>query len=176
MIVDGYPNFYQTERLKMRPLNLDDTVVWRQFLADENCTRYFPSFMKMPFKEHAIIWVEKQICRYRDKKGGLLALIDKESGAFVGQAGLLVQDVNGVAELEIGYHLLPQFWGKGFASEASVFFRHLGFRIYPVKSIISIIDVRNENSKKVALKNDMKLSKNTQWRDLDVEIYRVIRK
>ena len=32
--------------------------------------------------------------------------------------GLLTQQVEGVTELEIGYHVLPSAWGKGYATEA----------------------------------------------------------
>jgi RimJ/RimL family protein N-acetyltransferase len=175
MKLENYPQNFETERLKIRPLNLDDMIVWRKFLADEKTTTYFPAYMKDKDELHALLWIEKQICRYRDKKGGLMALIEKESGRFIGQCGLLVQDVDGVSELEIGYHLMPEFWGRGFASEAANFFREIAFATTTVSSIVSIIAVKNTPSQNVAIRNGMQRSARILWRELDVYIYRITR-
>ncbi len=175
MILENYTRNFETERLKIRPLNLDDVLVWRQFLASEKTTTYFPQYMKNSGDLQALFWIEKQICRYRDKKGGLMALIEKESGKFVGQCGLLVQDVDGKNELEVGYHLLPEFWGRGYATEAAIFFRNLGFSLTEVSSIVSIIAVENKASQQVATRNGMQRGARILWRDLDVFVYRITR-
>ncbi|MBS1577911.1 MAG: GNAT family N-acetyltransferase, partial [Bacteroidetes bacterium] len=47
------------------------------------------------------------------------ALIEKESGRLIGHCGLLVQTVDNITELEIAYSLLPEFWNKGYATEAA---------------------------------------------------------
>jgi len=43
-------------------------------------------------------------------------LIDKQSGDFIGQCGLLIQTVDEIEELEVGYSILPRFWNKGYAT------------------------------------------------------------
>jgi len=175
MKILNYPNNYETERLLIRPLNLDDIIIWRTFLADERSTKHFPSYMKNRDAAHALTWIEKQICRYRDKKGGLMALIEKESGRFVGQSGLLVQQINGKEELEVGYHLLPEFWGKGLATEAAQFFKTLAFQISDVPSIVSNIEISNFPSQAVAKRNGLENSGQFKWLDLDVFIFRISR-
>ena len=40
------------------------------------------------------------------------------------------------------------------------------------ESVISIIDVRNIKSQRVAEKNGLKIEKQTRWQNLDVFIYR----
>ncbi|MBL0044007.1 MAG: GNAT family N-acetyltransferase [Flavobacteriales bacterium] len=59
--------------------------------------------------------------RYERDGSGLHALELLGTGEFVGLCGLLTQEVDGKMELEIGYHLLPGQWHKGFATEAAVF-------------------------------------------------------
>jgi len=175
MKIENYPELYETERLFIRPLNLDDIIVWRTFLADERSTKYFPEFMKNRDAAHALTWIEKQICRYRDKKGGLMALMEKESGRFIGQSGLLIQQINGQEELEVGYHLLPEFWGKGYATEAAQFFKTLAFQISDVASVVSNIEVSNFPSQAVAKRNGMQNSGQFTWLDLEVFMYRIAR-
>lgn len=87
----------------------------------------------------------------------------KKTGAFVGMCGLLVQDMDGDQRLEVGYSLLPQHHGKGFAIEAARFAREHAFAKAYDKDfdhlIVSMIHVDNKPSIKVALKNEMKLIK-----------------
>ncbi len=175
MRLKNYPKTYQTERLLLRPLDLADVNPWADFLAHPKANALFPKFLTENTREQSMLWIERQICRYRDLQGGLLAIIDKKSGEFMGQSGLLVQEVDGKKDLEVGYHLHPKFWGNGYASETANFFKTLGFQISEVNSIISIIDVRNENSKKVAHRNGMEVSKTTIWKGLNVEIFRIQR-
>jgi RimJ/RimL family protein N-acetyltransferase len=175
MIITPYPQYFESNRLKMRLLNLDDTIIWSQFLADERTTKHFPEYMRNKDYLHALTWIEKQICRYRDKKGGLMALIEKDSGRFVGQSGLLVQTINGIEELEVGYHLLPEFWGKGYATEAAQFFKNLAFEISDVSSVISNIEISNFLSQAVATRNGLQNSGQFTWHDLEVFIYRIER-
>ena len=91
---------------------------------------------------------------------------------FIGQCGLLVQTVDGIKELEIGYSILPQFWKQGYATEAakkcSIFAKENDF----VQSLISIIHIDNLPSQKVALKNGMHLDKTTVYDNNPVHIFR----
>ena len=49
-----------------------------------------------------------------------LAIEEKESGAFVGQIGFTVIENSSAGHLsELGYFMLKDFWGKGYATEAA---------------------------------------------------------
>lgn len=56
---------------------------------------------------------------YQKKHGlGFYLVFEKDSGSFIGEAGLfhlLFDDTQ--PEIEIGYHLYKQYWGKGYATE-----------------------------------------------------------
>ena len=100
-------------------------------------------------------------------------LIQKATGTFLGQCGLLIQTVDGVDELEIGYSLLPLYRGKGYAIEAARKCRDFAFENNLSDSLISIIDPDNVASQKVALQNGMKLDKCTIYKDGHYNIYRI---
>ena len=101
------------------------------------------------------------------------ALILKETGELVGICGLLVQVVDDVEELEIGYSVLPKFWLQGYAFEAAQKCKEYAFVNKFSDSLISIIHVDNIPSQKVALKNGMYLDKTTDYKDNPVHIFRV---
>ena len=79
-----------------------------------------------------------------------------------------------IKEIEVGYSLLPN-WGKGYASEAVQFFRNFGFENENLDRLISVIDIRNIASQKVAVRNGMFNDRQIKYYDLDVYIYQIIR-
>ena len=68
-------------------------------------------------------WVRGYIAtnlRHWDERGfGVWAFRDKESGEFVGRAGLRVYDLEGEEVVELLYALMPQYWNRGLATEMS---------------------------------------------------------
>jgi RimJ/RimL family protein N-acetyltransferase len=69
-------------------------------------------------RDDAVRWIEWQQRNYAEQDFGLWVLESTE-GAFVGDCGLTVQDVEGTPHVEIGYHLLPAMRGHGYATEAA---------------------------------------------------------
>ncbi|MBK9449120.1 MAG: GNAT family N-acetyltransferase [Bacteroidetes bacterium] len=170
----NYPLRIETARLYTRALTLQDAEAWTHFLENAEATQYFPKLPVTP-AERAEIWIESQLKRYSEGSYGLLALIDKESGAWIGQCGLLGQQVDGTAELEVGYHIFPEFWLQGYATEAARAFRDLGFQHNLAPSIVSIIHRENIGSQAVATNNGMKREKACEFKDMEVFVYRIWR-
>ncbi|WP_026896734.1 GNAT family N-acetyltransferase [Daejeonella oryzae] len=74
--------------------------------------------------------------------------------SFIGLAKLINLKNN---QLEIGYSLLPEFWGQGFASEIADHFINYSFKFKHVKEIIGVIDPANSVSKKLLISRGFKL-------------------
>jgi len=162
----------ETDRLLIRPIAKSDYLPWQEFIMDEAATKFFPDEWKLK-PEKSKEWIHLQLERYRENRYGLQALILKKSGEFIGQCGLLTQTIDGRNELEIGYHLIPRYWGNGYATESAGEFKKIGFENNLADSIISIIDVENIPSQKVAQRNGMIKETRTRFKDMDVYIFRI---
>lgn len=164
----------ETERLLFRNIQPADADQWIGFFTDSKTSLYWPETKGTP-EEECRKWYNKQFDRYQNDLGGMNAILEKSSGALIGHAGLLVQEVDGQQELEIAYSLLPKFWKKGYALEASQKCKTYAFENNFAESLISIISLPNVPSQNVALKNGMTLEKQTHYKNIPVYIFRIFR-
>lgn len=170
----GYRDGFRSERLITQFLTLNDVEAWAEFFEDPESLKFIPFYAFNSTIEKANFLIEKQLGRYADKQYGLQAVCDKQSGELLGICGLLLQEVAGVNEVEIGYHFLRKHWHKGYATEAAAVFKKYAFTELELPSVVSIIDISNTRSQYVALRNGMNREKQLRWRDFDVYIYRVV--
>ncbi|MDT0608087.1 GNAT family N-acetyltransferase [Croceitalea rosinachiae] len=162
----------KSERLSFRKIATTDFEAWFPFYQNPNSTKYWEGLPKNPqvaCKEQ----FDRIFERYKKGLGGMNALISMETGNLVGICGLLVQTVDEIQELEIGYSILPEHWLKGYAFEAAQKCKKIAFEEQFSDSLISIIHIDNVPSQKVALKNGMHLDKSTFYKNNPVHIYRV---
>jgi len=173
MSVYTYEDGLITERLTTRFLVPEDIQPWTSFFEDKDAIQYFPWVGNDSNAERSKQWIERQLARYKENRYGLQALITKDTNEFVGQCGLITQEVDGKQELEVGYHIFKKYWGNGYAPEAAKAFFEYGFKHKQAPSIISLIDIRNTKSQRVAEKNGLTREKQIRWMDMDVFIYRM---
>lgn len=162
----------ETERLSFRKIAPSDFETWLPFHQDPRSTQYWEGIPKDPFLA-CTEQFQRFFDRYEKNLGGMNALIKKDTEQFIGICGLLIQSVDEVEELEIGYSILPAYWKNGYASEAAIKCREYAFEHKLSTSLISIIHVDNLPSKKVARNNGMILDKTTVYKNNPVEIFRV---
>jgi [ribosomal protein S5]-alanine N-acetyltransferase len=83
---------------------------------------------------------------------GLWMLRDAATGAMVGRAVLRHLDVEGVDEVEVGYGLLPEVWGRGLATEVTLACVRIGRDRLGLESIVAITLPGHAASQRVMLK------------------------
>jgi len=169
----GYPFHDLSERIEFRPLKYDDWHVWTSFMSNSDAIRHSPSFQVEDAEQNAKKWINKQLDRYESGNFEMLALIDRKSNEFIGQCGLLTQEVDGEKELEIGYSLIKKHWGKDLATEVAIHLRNSASKNSDINSIISIIKSDTEASKSVANKLGMKYDQELVWKEIEVTIFRI---
>jgi ribosomal-protein-alanine N-acetyltransferase len=142
----------QTARLALREMARDDLDFVASMLADPEVMRFYPTTYD---RAGASEWLERQRARYARDGHALWLVTEKGSGRPVGQVGLVMQSVGGVAVPEIGYLIHRPCWRRGFATEAALGVRAHAFGRLGYDRVISLIRLENEPSRCVARKLGM---------------------
>lgn len=162
----------ETKRLILRPFNLNDLDAFSVICADPEVMRFIgdgQALDKETVRQRMVSW----IASYEERGFGLLAMTLKENKKLLGFCGLLPQEVDGEAHIELGYRLDRNFWGQGIATEAALSVRDYAFKQLGLTYIISIINVDNLTSKKVAQKIGMNHLKRIYFKGILVDVYRM---
>lgn len=70
-------------------------------------------------REGSCAWLEEEIACVRRDGTGRYAVVLRETGEVVGGVGLVRRELDGAVEVELGYHLRSDLWGRGLAAEAA---------------------------------------------------------
>nr|WP_290369231.1 GNAT family N-acetyltransferase [Bacillus sp. CECT 9360] len=81
----------------------------------------------------------------------LMVLVRKEENMPIGHVGLVPQLIDGEEEIEIGYWIVRDYWGKGYATEAAKAIRDHGINQLGKKRLITLIQPGNLASREVGM-------------------------
>ncbi|WP_297679840.1 glutamine-hydrolyzing GMP synthase [Helicobacter sp.] len=146
----------ESERVFLRPYTQADFVALHRILSDKK-TMYAwgHGFSKKESQE----WLDKQLAHYQQYGFGIWAIVEKQSGEIIGNAGLNYAEINlkGKTQevVEIGYLLHHDFWDKGYGSEAARMCVKYGFETLGLEEVYCLIKEDNLSSLKVAKKLSM---------------------
>ena len=163
----------ETERLRFEPIKHEDANLWETYFENNSNLEYLGLELISDIPLQAKEWVGFQLKRYEEDRFGLHAIIDKTTNSYIGHVGLITQNINDTLELEVGYHILPEHWRKGYASEAAIHCMKYGFENTDFESIISVIQIDNIGSQKVARNNGLKVDESIHFHGLECEIFRI---
>ncbi len=142
----------QTPRLYLRRMTQSDFGALCQILQDKDVMyAYEHAFSGAEVQE----WLDRQMGRYERYGFGLWAVILKDSGEFIGQCGLTMQEWEGREVLEVGYLFRKAYWKKGYAAEAAIACKNYAFENHLADEVYSIIRDNNVASQNVAKRNGM---------------------
>jgi len=99
---------------------------------------------------------------------GFFGLITKNSKEVIGIAGLV--DREGVDHVDIGYGLLPNFRGKGYAFEATKAIYDYGYKQLKLEKIVAIVNPDNPTSIQLLSKLGMEFEKMVRLPDEEKDI------
>ena len=144
----------ETERLQLRPWTSGDFDALAAFYADDANAKYVGGV-----KNNDQAWrvLALHIGHWELKGFGYWAVDEKASSEFVGCVGLWQSA--GWPELELGYWLMPDHQGKGFAFEAAQRCKIYAQKELKATSLVSYIDATNKSSIALAQKMGARLER-----------------
>ena len=103
---------------------MDDFDALYEIMSDAETMQHYPA----PFDEARTgRWIEWNLENYARYGFGLWAVVLKETGEFIGDCGITIQNIDGEKLPEIGYHIHKKFWRHGYAKEAAKAVRDWAF-------------------------------------------------
>ena len=137
----------ESERIRLRPLRMDDAGEVFTMFSDARVTRYW-SFQAWTEPAQAEAWLAERIGWGPPSVYGW-AMADRASDAFIGTTALF--SLSGpLHRAELGYSLMPARQGEGLATEAVRRALDFGFDVLGLERIEADVDPRNEASCRLA--------------------------
>jgi ribosomal-protein-alanine N-acetyltransferase len=125
----------ETARLLHRAMTADDAEAFLALNSDPDVMRYTgePLLTSLDAAREALAnYPDFDTVGY-----GRWACVLKETGQVIGFCGLKWLD--DVGEVDVGYRLMPEFWGRGLASEACAASVAFGFDVIGLESIVGFV-------------------------------------
>lgn len=160
----------ETPRLQLRRMTQDDVPALLAVFGDPVVMRHYPAPFDVVRMQEWVDWNQRS---YTDHGYGLWALILRATGDLIGDCGLVNQRVDGVSEIEVGYHLRRDFWGQGLATEAALGCLEYGFTTLDRRRFVSLIHPQNMASRRVAEKVGMTHRREVEWKNKPTGIYSI---
>ena len=138
---------FETERLLLRPMSLHDAAFifqlynspkWLQFIGDRNLRN----------TEDARVYIKDRMLPQLYELGfSNYCVIRKVDNVKIGACGLY--DREGLQEIDLGFAFLPEFEGKGYASEATMKLVEAAKNVFKLKTLQAITRLDNTGSQKL---------------------------
>lgn len=136
---------FSTKRLGFRTWNETDLDSLIQLNQNSEVMRYFPSVQT---KDQCLDFMKRMQNQMSETGHCYFVVEELKSGKFMGFIGLLNQTFESefTPAVDIGWRLLPEFWGNGYATEGAKRCLEFGFSNLNLKRIISIAPQVNKGS------------------------------
>lgn len=157
----------ETNRLLIREFANDDLAYYRQLDSNAEVMRFIGPVRDTLAIEKRFKTIRRNYSKFPGL--GFWAVIEKKTNFFIGWVCL--KDLDRTTEYEIGYRLLPAYWGKGFATEAATAVLHYGLTDLELKRMVAIAKADNKASIRIIEKLGFQFIKMAQYYKVEVLYY-----
>ncbi len=161
----------RTDRLRLRPWTTADDDLARlvDLYGREELRRWLGSFPSISPQELVARWAQVHAL---DDRCGCWA-VERPDGVVAGTV-LFKPLPDGVGEIEVGWHLHPDSWGHGYATEAARAVIDRGFAA-GVPEVYAVVRPGNEASVAVCRRLGMTpLGRVRRWYDVELDAFRLM--
>lgn len=137
----------ETERLLVRNWRESDVNHYLVLAQDVgyNCFSRPGRFLAHS-SEEAREKIRQRMRLFDERKLGKFPMFLKATDEFVGTCGMEPFDLEGQTEIELGYRLCLNFWGKGYAKEGAMAMLSYGFAELKLRRIMAFVLPQNRAS------------------------------
>jgi ribosomal-protein-alanine N-acetyltransferase len=170
--VDPAEQRLATERLWLRPPRLEDEAAYLALFGRPEVEEWLRPPPLAPFATPEVRQMLVEDVEHWESNGfGPWALLERESGAYAGRAGLRWTAVEGAAAVELAWTVDPAHQGRGLATEAARAALELA-RAERVEEVVALILAGNRASRRVAEKLGMAAAGSARHAGLPHLVYR----
>lgn len=150
-------NFYETERLLIRPVDVDDADVIFQLYNMPNFIKFIGN-KNINSLSDAENYIKSKFLPQIEKRGfGNYILVLKEGNQKIGSVGIFERE--GLDVVDIGFSVLEKFEGKGLMFEAAQKVKSIGMEEFGLNKISAITSKDNFSSQKLIERIGLKFQK-----------------
>lgn len=146
----------ETPRLSFRKFTLDDLPLLIEQRSDPDMNRYLGG-TRLQNPESLSKRIRFYMSCYDSHGFGMCPMFWKETGEMIGAAGL--QPLEGTDDIEVGYSVIKDHWGKGIGTEAARGWLEFGFRKFGLERIVAVAVLENSASRRIMEKLGMHYEK-----------------
>jgi [ribosomal protein S5]-alanine N-acetyltransferase len=160
----------ETERLWLCPWETSDIAAARTVFTDPEVMRYING--GVPRSDDEIREsISRQQNHLRSNGFCLWKLLLKPDGRFIGDCGLQPLELDGASEIEIGWRLAKDQWGRGLATEAALVALHHAVEYARLQRVIAIAMPQNRASRRIMEKLGMHFERASSKDGFEVVVY-----
>lgn len=148
----SFPESFPTERLLIRRLTEADFPELRRLHTDAAVMEHIGG-VRTPAQTEA--YLARNLEHWHDHGFGLWMVHDGEGGPVAGLAMLRSLTVEGAEEVEVGYSLHTQYWGRGLATEIASACSAHGYDSLGRETLVAVTGPANPASHHVLMKIGM---------------------
>ncbi len=137
----------ETERLVLRRMSVDDAEFELGLLNEPSFLQFIGDRGVRTLEDARAYILKGPVDMYERLGFGLYIAELKGEGVPIGICGLVKRDF--LEDVDIGYALLPRFWGQGYACEAASAVMEYGQGTLGLKRIVAITHPDNQSSIRV---------------------------
>jgi [ribosomal protein S5]-alanine N-acetyltransferase len=160
----------ETERLVFREFTQNDKDKLHMLLSDPIVMEYCNGPMAAEGTEK---WLNLIISSYKEYGYDYWAVYEKSTNEFIGQIGILKQEVDGKQLGCLAYMLKYSHWNKGYATEGAMACKAYAFEVLKFENLFATIEPENYKSISVLNKIGMKYSYKSSILGNTLHIYSV---
>ena len=158
-----------TGRLILRRFTLDDLPAFYQLCSRPEIIRYAQSTPLASMEEARAFMLAAPFQDYATYGYGRFACVWKDSAEVIGFSGL--KYVPEIGDTELGYRFLPEFWGRGLATEAGRASIEFARADLGLSRLVAMVHPDNLASARVLTKLGFAVEKQLRYSGLqDVEV------